>query len=105
MIRRSLRLIVIFLFLFLVGCSFGKISLDHAETVAIQFAEEYIDVNNLDIAIADVKVFDAARSDEENKWDVYLEVDKDSNEFDLSTLGWISVSDEEEVIEYYLWAE
>ncbi|KHF38171.1 hypothetical protein [Halalkalibacter okhensis] len=103
--KLNLGISITLLIILLIGCTFGNLSLDHAETIAIDFAEEYINENDLNIAISDVKVFDAARNDEHNKWDVYLEVEKETNEFDLSALGWVSVSDEEEVIEYYLWSE
>ncbi|MDT8861137.1 hypothetical protein N0O92_12915 [Alkalihalobacillus sp. MEB130] len=87
------------------GCSFGTLPLDHAKDLAIEFAEEYIHENELSITIEDVKIFDVARSDDFNKWDVYLEVERESSEFDLSALGWVSVSDEEEIIEYNLWSD
>jgi hypothetical protein len=87
------------------GCSFGALSMNNAVDIALDYTEAYIEESSLDISIDDVRIFEVVRNDHLKKWDVYLEVDSENSEITLSPISWVSISDEKEIVEYYLWEE
>ncbi|MGM0885135.1 MAG: hypothetical protein ACQEXQ_29345 [Bacillota bacterium] len=96
-----------FIFVLLVimtGCSSDILSKEEANNIAIKFATNYIEENNIKIAENKVIVIDSRRNNKMKKWDIYLVIEGNrNNEIKLSSPKWVSVSDNKKIKEYLLW--